>query len=116
MTIHKKKSVQTLTFGSEFLALKAGVENIIKLRYHLGSMGVHVTQETQIYVDNNSVNINATNPTSMFNKKHIALCYHFVREHNANDVIGINKIDSKDNCFDPFTKGKNSKAHGKFLS
>ena len=106
--------MQTSTFGSEFVALKAGVENSIKLRYHLRSMGVHVTQETQIYVDNNSANINATNPASKLKKKQIALCYYFVREPNANDVIGINKIDSDDNNTDPF-KIKKSKAQVDFF-
>ena len=79
-------------------------------------MGVHATQETQIYVDNNSVNINATNLVSMLNKKYIALCYHSVREHNDNDLIGINKIDSKDNYADPLTKGNKQQSTWRFLS
>ena len=78
------------------------------LRYHLRSMGVRVNNNTKIWVDNMAVILNATNPGSTLNKKHVALAYHFVREHVANDVITIMKIDSTDNYADPFTKALNS--------
>jgi hypothetical protein len=55
-----------------------------------------------------SVILNATNPGSALNKKHVALSYHFVWEHVANDVVEIKKIDSIDNYADPFTKGLGS--------
>ena len=34
----------------------------------------------------------------------VALAYHFVHEHVANDIIDVKKIDSKDNYADAFTK------------
>ena len=77
-------------------------------------MGVNVTCATKIYVDNMAVVLNASNPASTLNKKHIALAYHYVREHVANKIVTIYKIDSKDNYADPFTKGLNSSEHGDF--
>ena len=68
-------------------------------------MGIEVTKPTPIYVDNMSDVMNASNPASTLNKKHIALAYHFVREHVANNVIEIRKIPSKDNYADAWTKG-----------
>ena len=66
------------------------------------------------YVDKMAVVIKASIPASTLNKKHIALVYHCVREHVANKVVTIIKIDSKDNCADTFTKSHNSSEHGNF--
>ena len=78
-------------------------------------MGVKVSKATPIFVDNNSVVINSSDPGSTLNKKGIALAYHFVREHAANNVVEIRKIDTKDNYADPFTKSLNSSAHNDFF-
>eukprot|EP00957_Ditylum_brightwellii_P053825 4078105-Ditylum_brightwellii.AAC.1 len=63
-------------------------------------MGFKVSVPTPIFVDNMSVVLNASNPGSTLNKKTVALSYHFVREHVANAVIEIRKIDSEDNFAD----------------
>jgi hypothetical protein len=73
------------------------------------AMGITVSKPTNIWVDNMAVILNATNPGSTLNKKHVALAYHFVREHVANDVVEVRKVDSADNYADPFTKALNSK-------
>jgi len=52
--------------------------------------------------------INSTNPVSSLNKKTIALAYHFTREHIANNVVKIRKVDTKYNYVDPLTKALNS--------
>ena len=111
----KQKSVQTSTFGAEFTALKQAVDEAVTLRYHLRSMGIKVMRPTTIYMDNMSVVLNATNPGSPLNKKCVALAYHFVREHVANKVVEIRKIDSTDNYADPFTKPMNGQEHGDFF-
>eukprot|EP00957_Ditylum_brightwellii_P098927 7536240-Ditylum_brightwellii.AAC.1 len=96
------------TFGAEFTALKAGVEEAVMLRYHLRSMGIEVSSPTPIFVDNMSMVINATNPGSTLNKKTVALSYHFVREHVANGVVEVREIASEDNFANPFTKAMTS--------
>ena len=110
----RQSSVQTSTFGAEFVALKKAVEEAVSIRYHLRSMGVRVSKSTPIFVDNNGVVLNASNPGSTLNKKCVALAYHFVREHQANDVVDVRKIDSADNYADPFTKSLNSTEHNDF--
>ena len=111
----RQASVQTSTFGAEFTALKKAVEEVITLRYYLRSMGIRVSKATPIFVDNMGVVLNASNPGSTLNKKSVALSYHFVREHVANDVCEIRKIDSADNFADPFTKALNSNGHHDFF-
>ena len=78
-------------------------------------MGIKVMKPTSIYVDNMSVVLNASNPGSTLNKKTIALAYHYVREHVANHVIEIRKIELAENYADPFTKALNSSEHGGFF-
>ena len=106
----RQSCVQTSTFGAEFTALKLAVEEAVTIRYHLRSMGVRINQATNLWVDNMSVVLNATNPGSSLNKKAIALAYHFVREHQANDVVSIRKIDGTENYADPWTKSLDNSA------
>merc|ERR1712127_158514 len=58
----RQSSVQTTTFGAEFVALKKAVEEAITLRYYLRSMGVSVTKPVIIYRDNLSAITNTINP------------------------------------------------------
>ena len=111
----RQSSVQTSTFGAEFVALKKAVEEAVEIRYHLRSMGVKVSKPTSIFVDNSGVVINASDPGSTLNKKCVALAYHFVREHAANSIVQIRKIDSTDNYADPFTKSLTSSDHHDFF-
>ena len=67
-----------------------------------------VTQPAKIYCGNMGVVINSSNPVSTLNKKTIALAYHFTREHIANNVVKIRKVDTEDNYADPLTKALNS--------
>ena len=90
------------------------VEIDTELRYYMRSMGVAVKNETKIFVDNSSVVISTVNPDRGLNKKNVALAYHYVREHHANEVVRILLIESNANYADPFTKGKNSVKHGQF--
>ena len=85
------------------------------LRYYLRSMRVKVTKPTQVLVDNMGVVLNASNPGSTLNKKHIALDYHFVREHQAAKVISVVKVATEDNYADPLTKGMGGRKHGDFF-
>lgn len=68
-----------------------------------------------MYVDNLGVVLNASNPGSTLNNKMVALSYHYVRDHIANDVIVIRKVGADDNYADPFTKALNSSEHCDFF-
>jgi len=111
----RQLQVQTSAFSAEFAALKRATEEAMTLRHYLCAMGVKVSKPTPIFVDNMSVVLNASNPGSTLNKKWVALSYHFVREHAANDIVSIRKIDTSDNYADPFTKALNSKEHFDFF-
>ena len=111
----RQSSVQTSTFGAEFIALKKAVEEAITTRYYLRAMGVKVSKPTTIYGDNLSAIKNTTIAGSQLKKKYLALAYHFCREHFSAGIVSIRKIDGKHNYADPFTKALGSgEFHGLF--
>ena len=64
----RQASVQSATFGAEFIALKKGVEEAITTRYYLRAMGVRVSKPTIIYGDNLSAINNVITPGSQLQK------------------------------------------------
>ena len=76
----RQNTVETSTFGSEFIALRIATEMIEGLRYKLRMFGVPIDGPANVFGDNQSVINNATIPESPLKKKHVAICYHRVRE------------------------------------
>ena len=66
---HTKRqgAVETATFGSEFVAARIGIDQIIDLRYTLMYLGVLVSAKSYIFGDNKSVVDSASMPTSTIN-------------------------------------------------
>jgi Reverse transcriptase (RNA-dependent DNA polymerase) len=97
-------TVETSTFGSEFIALKQSIDLIEGLRYKLRMMGVPFDETTTIYCDNESFVKNSTAPESTLKKKHNAICYHRTWEAQAAGYIRVGKILGTKNPADLFTK------------
>jgi hypothetical protein len=100
----KQNTVETSTFGSEFIAMKTAVELIEALRYKLRMFGVPIMDAANVYCDNASVVTNTTQPESTLKKKHNAIAYHRVREAVAAGTIRVAKEDSDTNIADMLTK------------
>jgi hypothetical protein len=100
----RQNTVETSTFGSEFIATRIAVELIKGLRYKLRMFGIPIDGPTNVYCDNNSVVINSSKPESTLKKKHNAIAYHRVREAIAAGTIRIAKEDSSTNIADMLTK------------
>ena len=96
----RQNSVETSSFGSEFVAMRQACEYIRSLRFHLRMMGIPVSQPAFLRGDNQSVIFNSTIPESMLKKKHNAVSYHFVREGCAKSEWAIEKVDTKYNPAD----------------
>jgi hypothetical protein len=99
-----QNSVETSTFGSEFVALKTGTELIQGLCYKLYMMGIPIDGPTNVRCDNMSVVNNTTAPESTLKKKSNAIAYHFVQENVAAKVIQIGFEKSTMNLADMLTK------------
>ena len=100
----RQNTVESSSFGSEFIALRIATETIESLRYKLRMFGVEIEGPTSIFCDNKSVVTNASIPTSMINKKHNSICYHRVREANAAGTTRVGWILGEYNKSDLLTK------------
>jgi hypothetical protein len=100
----RQNTVESSTFGSEFIAAKTAVEMVEGLRYKLRMMGVPLDGSTNVFCDNEAVVKNTTQPESTLKKKHNAIAYHRVREAQAAGTIRIAKEDGQYNLADILTK------------
>jgi len=100
----KQSSVESSSFGSEFVAMKQCCEYLRGLRYKLRIMGIAVIGPCYIEGDNQSVLANTTIPDSMLKKKSQSIAYHFVREGVARDEWRTCYVNTHDNEADLLTK------------
>ena len=100
----KQKTVETATYGSEFMVARHACEQIMDLRYTLRMMGIPIDGPAWMFGDNSSVITSSTIPQSTLNKRHNALSYHRVRECLAAKIIYLLHIDGKYNPSDVLTK------------
>jgi len=96
----RQNTVESSSFGSEYIALRICTEMIEALRYKLRCFGIPIDGPCDVFCDNRSVVTNSSIPTSVLNKRHNAICYHRVREAQAADVIRVGWIEGKYNVAD----------------
>jgi hypothetical protein len=100
----RQNTVETSSFGSEFVAARIAVELIEGLRYKLRMFGIPIEGPTNVFCDNQSVVTNATIPESTLKRKHNSIAYHRVREAAAAGTIRIAKEEHQSNIADMLTK------------
>ena len=100
----RQNTVETSSFGSEFVAMRIAKELIVGMRYKLRMFGVPIVGASNVLCDNRGVVKNTSVPSSVLNKKHNAINYHAVREAAAAGIIRVGKEDTETNLADLFTK------------
>jgi len=100
----QQNTVETSTFGSEFVTARIAVELIESLRYKLQMFGVPIDWPTNVYCDNDSVCKSFTKPELTLKKKHNAIAYHCVREAVAANTIRKAWEPTHSNIADMLTK------------
>ena len=100
----RQNTVESSTFGSEFIAMKTAIDLIESLRYKLRMMGIPVDGGTNVFCDNEAVVTNSTKPESTLKKKHNSIAYHRVREALAAGIARIAKEPGETNLADGLTK------------
>jgi hypothetical protein len=99
-----QNTVETSTFGSEFIAMKTAIEQIEGLRYKLRMMGVPLDGPTSTFCDNESVFKNLMMPELTIKKKHFSIAYHQTQEAIAAGIVRIAWESGKTNLADILTK------------
>jgi hypothetical protein len=100
----KQETVETATYGSEFVAARKTIQQNIGLRLTLRYLGVPIEGPTFLFGDNESVVKSSTVPDSRLGKRHHGLSYHFAREAIAANVISFHHIPSELNPADILSK------------
>jgi hypothetical protein len=100
----KQNSVESSSFGSEFIAMKQCCEYLRGLRYKLRMMGIPCEGPAYILGDNQSVLANTSIPDSTLKKKNQSIAYHFIREGAARDEWRTSYVNTHNNEADLLTK------------
>ena len=80
------------------------VEYMVGLYYRLRMLGDKVKGPSYMFTDNMSIIKSSTMPSETLKKKHLSICYHYVREAFTAGIIWIFHIKSEDNPANPLTK------------
>ena len=100
----KQGTVETATYGSEFNAARACVEQIMDLRMTLRYLGVPIRDRSYVFGDNESVINSATQIHSKLHKRHTMLSYHRVREAIAAGIVHMTHVPGSANPADILSK------------
>ena len=100
----RQDTVETATYGAEFVAARIATEQIIDLRTTLRYLGVPIHGQAFMFGDNQSVITSSTIPHSRLSKRHNALSYHRVREAIVANILSFFHIEGKKNPSDILSK------------
>jgi hypothetical protein len=99
-----QSTVETATFGSEYVAARTATEQIIDLRLTLRYLGVPINGRSMLFGDNESVVNSAAIPHSKMHKRWVALSYHRVRWSIAAGISNIFHVAGAKNPSDILSK------------
>jgi hypothetical protein len=100
----KQATVETATYGSEFVAARTCTEQIIEIRTLLRYLGVPIRDQSYMFGDNQAVVKSSTLPEAKLHKRHTLLSFHRVREAIAAGFIHFIHIDGRINPADILSK------------
>jgi hypothetical protein len=100
----KTPTVETATYGSEFVAARNCVEQIIDLRNTFRYLGVPIDGQSYMFGDNESVVNSGSRPHAKLHKRHTALSFHRVREAIASNMLAFIHIAGQLNPADILSK------------
>ena len=100
----RQSTVEPATYGSEFVAARTAVDQIIDIRTTLQYLGVPIRDKSYMFGDNRSVVTSSTIPNSTISKRHHLASYHRVREAIAAKYISFHWKERKSNPADILSK------------
>ena len=100
----RQSTVETATYGSEFVAARTAVDQIIDICTTLRYLGVPIRDKSYMFGDNRSVVTSSTIPNSTISIRHHLATYHRVREAIAAKFISFHWKDGKSNPADILSK------------
>ena len=99
-----QSTVETATFGSEYIAARICTEQITDLRTTLRYLGVPVEGPSYMFGDNETVVNTASEPHGKLHKRHNALSFHRTRFAIAAGIVRFHHVRGTHNPADVLTK------------
>jgi hypothetical protein len=101
----KQATVETATYGSEYVAAGTCVEQVMDLRLTIRYLRVPIRSRSYMFGDNKTVVENSIQAHAKLRKRgHMALSFHRVREAIAAKIIGFYHVDGVRNPADILSK------------
>ena len=100
----RQSTIETATYGSEFVAARTATEQIIDLRITLRYLGANICDEVFLFGDNESVVKSATIPHAKLHKRHVLLSFHCVHEAIASGMLRFMHVPGNLNPADILSK------------
>src|SRR5687767_14859526 len=100
----KQATVETVTYGSEFVASCVCVEQIVDLQNTLRHLDVLIREQSYMFGDNESVVNLSSIPHSKLHKWHTALSLHCICEVVASKYVGFYFLPGANNPADVLSK------------
>lgn len=100
----KQNTVETATYGSEFMAACICVEQIYDIRNTLQYLGVAICEVSMMFGDNESVVNSSLLPHVKLHKQHAMLSFHKVQQAIAMGAIKFHFLDRSQNPADIVSK------------
>ena len=90
---NRQNTVESSSFGSEFVALRIVKDLLVALHYKLRMFGVRVDGPANVFCNNSGVAKNTSIPELTLMKKHNAINYHSIHEAVAAKILCVGKED-----------------------
>ena len=87
--IKRQNTVESSSFGLDFVELRISTDMVEALMYKLGTFGVNLKGPAEVYRDNKSVVTNSSALESFLNNIHNAICYHRVGEAQSTGTLRV---------------------------
>ncbi|KAJ8480980.1 hypothetical protein ONZ45_g15469 [Pleurotus djamor] len=100
----KQKLVTCSTTDAEYVAMNEACREGVWLRHLLGGIDYGPVGPTRILGDNNGALALSKDAVYHSRSKHIDVRYHYIQEQVDDDVIVVERVNTKDNLADMFTK------------
>jgi len=100
----KQATGETATYGSEFVAARTCVEQIIDIRDTLRYLGVPINPTSYMFGDNESVVNSSSIPHAKLHKRHTALSFHRICEAVSSKYVEFHFLPGSDNPADLLSK------------
>ena len=100
----KQATVETATYGSEFVAARICIEQITDIRNTLRYLGVPIRDKSFMFGDNKSVVDSSMQLNAKLHKRHTMLLFHRVREAIAAGMVVFHFLSGDDSPADILSK------------